>query len=79
MEKEWLVLCPLSVLILLNLIYRDAIVAWVKKKMESGIHNITTTVEAESILTIESKIVLGFLDSLEVFLYLSKGTLLIVV
>ncbi|RVW32157.1 Protein disulfide isomerase-like 1-3 [Vitis vinifera] len=33
--------------------------------MESGIHNITTTVEAESILTTESKIVLGFLDSLE--------------
>ncbi|KAJ9684599.1 hypothetical protein PVL29_016861 [Vitis rotundifolia] len=44
---------------------KDAIVAWVKKKMESGIRNITTTVEAESILTTESKIVLGFLDSLE--------------
>lgn len=51
--------------------YRDAIVAWVKKKMTSGIHNITTTAEAESILITESKIVLGFLDSLEVFLYLS--------
>ena len=53
--------------------------AWIKKKMGSVIHNITTTVEAESILTTESKIVLGFLDSLEVFFYLSEGTLLFMV
>ncbi|XP_068652669.1 protein disulfide isomerase-like 1-4 isoform X1 [Aristolochia californica] len=43
---------------------KDAIVTWVKKKIGPGIHNITTTDDAEKILRTESKVVLGFLDSL---------------
>eukprot|EP00262_Sarcandra_glabra_P018747 TRINITY_DN684_c0_g1_i1.p1 TRINITY_DN684_c0_g1~~TRINITY_DN684_c0_g1_i1.p1 ORF type:complete len:577 (+),score=126.14 TRINITY_DN684_c0_g1_i1:133-1863(+) len=43
---------------------KDAIVTWIKKKTGPGIHNITTIEEAERILTAESKLVLGFLDSL---------------
>ncbi|KAK9280007.1 hypothetical protein L1049_013692 [Liquidambar formosana] len=43
---------------------RDAIVTWIKKKIGPGIYNITTTEDAERILTSESKVVLGFLNSL---------------
>ncbi|XP_077252921.1 protein disulfide isomerase-like 1-4 [Tasmannia lanceolata] len=43
---------------------KDAIVTWIKKKTGPGIHNITSTEEAERILNVESKLVLGFLDSL---------------
>ncbi|KAK3005135.1 hypothetical protein RJ639_015672 [Escallonia herrerae] len=42
----------------------DAIVTWVKKKTGPGLYNLTTTEEAERILAAESKIVLGFLDTL---------------
>lgn len=40
---------------------------WVKKKTGPGIYNLTTVGEAEQILTAESTVVLGFLDSLVVF------------
>ncbi|URD80474.1 Thioredoxin [Musa troglodytarum] len=43
---------------------QDAIVTWIKKKIGPGVENITTVDEAEKILTSESKVVLGFLDSL---------------
>ncbi|CAL9078691.1 unnamed protein product [Musa textilis] len=43
---------------------RDAIVAWIKKKIGLGVQTITTAEEAEKILTSESRLVLGFLDSL---------------
>ncbi|XP_073141368.1 protein disulfide isomerase-like 1-4 [Henckelia pumila] len=43
---------------------KEAIVTWIKKKTGPGISNITTTEEAERILTSENKVVLGFLDSL---------------
>ncbi|XP_058094446.1 protein disulfide isomerase-like 1-4 [Magnolia sinica] len=43
---------------------KDAIVTWIKKKTGPGIHNVTTAEDAEKILTAESKLVLGFLDSL---------------
>ncbi|KAK3018802.1 hypothetical protein RJ639_005040 [Escallonia herrerae] len=43
---------------------RDSIVTWIRKKTGPGIHNITTTEDAERILTSENKVVLGFLNSL---------------
>lgn len=43
---------------------KDAIVSWLKKKTGPGLHNITTTEEAEHILADEDKIVLGYLESL---------------
>ncbi|XP_075513630.1 protein disulfide isomerase-like 1-4 [Primulina tabacum] len=43
---------------------KEAIVTWIKKKTGPGISNITTTEEAERILTSENKVVLGFLDTL---------------
>lgn len=43
---------------------KEAIVTWIKKKTGPGIYNLTTIDEAERILTDESKVVLGFLDSL---------------
>ncbi|PHT59541.1 Protein disulfide isomerase-like 1-4 [Capsicum baccatum] len=43
---------------------KDAIVTWIKKKIGPDIYNITTTEDAERILTSESKVVLGFLESL---------------
>ncbi|KAK4286452.1 hypothetical protein QN277_003007 [Acacia crassicarpa] len=43
---------------------KDAIVTWIKKKIGPGIYNITTLDDAERILTSESKVVLGFLNSL---------------
>lgn len=36
---------------------------WIKKKTGPGIHNVTTTEDAERILTSENKLVLGFLES----------------
>lgn len=39
---------------------------WIKKKTGPGVKNITTTEDAEKILTSESKVVLGFLNSLVV-------------
>lgn len=44
---------------------RDVISAWVREKMTLGTYSITTTDEAERILTVESKLVLGFLHDLE--------------
>ncbi|KAF7823408.1 protein disulfide isomerase-like 1-4 [Senna tora] len=43
---------------------KDAIVTWIRKKIGPGIYNITTLDDAESKLTSENKIVLGFLSSL---------------
>ncbi|GMI97009.1 PROTEIN DISULFIDE ISOMERASE 2, ARABIDOPSIS THALIANA PROTEIN DISULFIDE ISOMERASE 2, PDI-like 1-4 [Hibiscus trionum] len=43
---------------------KDAIVSWIKKKTGPGIYNLTTIEEAERILTSESKIALGYLNSL---------------
>lgn len=43
---------------------KDSIVTWIKKKTGPGISNITTTEDAERILTSEDKVVLAFLDSL---------------
>ncbi|KAK6121661.1 hypothetical protein DH2020_044588 [Rehmannia glutinosa] len=44
--------------------FEEAIVTWIKKKIGPGVANITTTEDAERILTSENKVVLGFLDSL---------------
>lgn len=43
---------------------RDAIVTWIKKKIQPAVQNIATADEAEKILTSEKVLVLGFLDSL---------------
>uniref|UniRef100_A0A2P2L946 protein disulfide-isomerase n=1 Tax=Rhizophora mucronata TaxID=61149 RepID=A0A2P2L946_RHIMU len=43
---------------------KDAIVTWIKKKIGPGIDNITTLDDAERVLTSESKVVLGYLNSL---------------
>lgn len=43
---------------------KDAIVTWIKKKIGPGIYNITTVDDAERILTSESKVVLGYVNSL---------------
>ncbi|KAL1552756.1 protein disulfide-isomerase [Salvia divinorum] len=43
---------------------KDAIVSWLKKKTGPGLHNITTTEEAERVLADEDKIVLAYLESL---------------
>ncbi|XP_058780105.1 protein disulfide isomerase-like 1-4 [Vicia villosa] len=43
---------------------KEAIVAWIKKKTGPGIYNITTVEDAQSILASETKVVLGFLNSL---------------
>ncbi|KAK3027181.1 hypothetical protein RJ639_042447 [Escallonia herrerae] len=43
---------------------KDSIVTWIRKKTGPGIHNITTTEDAERVLTSENKVVLGFLNSL---------------
>lgn len=43
---------------------KEAILTWIKKKTGPGISNITTTEEAEHILSTESTLVLAFLDSL---------------
>lgn len=51
---------------LINLNFRDAIVTWIKKKIGPGIYNITTTEDAERVLTSGDKVVLGFLESLVV-------------
>lgn len=40
--------------------------AWIKKKIGPGIYNITTLDEAERVLTSETKVVLGYLNSLVV-------------
>lgn len=42
---------------------------WIKKKVGPAVYNITTTEEAEKVLTSENKVVLGFLDSLVVITY----------
>lgn len=44
---------------------KEAIVTWVKKKVGPAIQNVSTVDEAEKILAAQSKIVMGFLDSLE--------------
>ncbi|TQD79062.1 hypothetical protein C1H46_035379 [Malus baccata] len=42
----------------------EGIVTWIKKKIEPGIQNVTTLEDAERILTVESKVILGYLNSL---------------
>lgn len=49
---------------------------WIKKKIGPAVQNVTTTEEAEKILTAENTLVLGFFDSLVVILaFLFKFTL----
>jgi len=55
---------------------RDAIVTWIKKKTGPGVYNITTLDDAERILTSETKVVLGFLDSLVVSFWILVSHLL---
>ncbi|GMJ08949.1 PROTEIN DISULFIDE ISOMERASE 2, ARABIDOPSIS THALIANA PROTEIN DISULFIDE ISOMERASE 2, PDI-like 1-4 [Hibiscus trionum] len=43
---------------------KEAIVTWIKKKIGPGVYNVTTIEEAERILTSESKVALGYLNSL---------------
>ncbi|OAY51627.1 protein disulfide isomerase-like 1-4 isoform X2 [Manihot esculenta] len=43
---------------------KDAIVTWIKRKIGPAIHNITTLDDAERVLTSDSKLVLGYLNSL---------------
>ncbi|XP_021746256.1 protein disulfide isomerase-like 1-4 [Chenopodium quinoa] len=43
---------------------KEAIVTWIKKKTGPSVHNITTTEEAEKILTSNEKVVLAYLNSL---------------
>ncbi|CAJ2660675.1 unnamed protein product [Trifolium pratense] len=43
---------------------KEAIVTWIKKKTGPGIHNITSLEDGQRILTSETKVVLGFLNSL---------------
>ncbi|KAA0036960.1 hypothetical protein IC582_028079 [Cucumis melo] len=43
---------------------KDAIVSWIKKKTGPGIYNITSVEDAERILTSESKVAVGYLNSL---------------
>lgn len=43
---------------------KDAIVTWIKKKTGPSVYNITTTEEAEKILTSNDKVVLGYLNAL---------------
>ena len=45
---------------------RDAIVGWVKKKIGPGVQNVTTSEEAERVLTSDSPIVVGFFENLVV-------------
>lgn len=42
---------------------KEAIVTWIKKKIGPGVSNITSADDAERVLTSESKVVLGFLES----------------
>ncbi|RDX86517.1 Protein disulfide isomerase-like 1-4, partial [Mucuna pruriens] len=43
---------------------KDAIVTWIRKKTGPGVYNITTLDDAQRILANETKLVLGFLNSL---------------
>ena len=43
---------------------------WVKKKIGPGLHNLTTTEEAETILTRESPVVVAFVENLAVYFLL---------
>ncbi|XP_038895600.1 protein disulfide isomerase-like 1-4 [Benincasa hispida] len=43
---------------------KDAIVTWIKKKTGPGIYNITSVEDAERILTSETKVAVGYLNSL---------------
>lgn len=42
---------------------------WIKKKIGPGVKNVTTLDEAERILSAESKVVLGYLNSLVVCIF----------
>ncbi|KAM1215500.1 hypothetical protein ACFX13_012154 [Malus domestica] len=42
----------------------EGIVTWIKKKIGPGIQNVTTFEDVEQILTAESKVILGYLNSL---------------
>ncbi|XVF46350.1 hypothetical protein PTKIN_Ptkin03bG0020200 [Pterospermum kingtungense] len=43
---------------------KEAIVTWIKKKIGPGIVNVTTVEDAERVLTAETKVALGYLNSL---------------
>ncbi|KAL4576453.1 hypothetical protein LXL04_012547 [Taraxacum kok-saghyz] len=60
-KKKFRHLIPRSKLIEIS---RNAIVNWVKKKIGPGLHNLTTTEEAETILTRESPVVVAFVENL---------------
>ena len=45
---------------------RDAIVAWITKKLGPGVENLTTVDEAERVVTGDDTAVLAYLDSLTV-------------
>lgn len=45
---------------------------WIKKKIGPGIYNLTTLEDAQRILTNETKVVLGFLNSLVVSTQISS-------
>ncbi|KAI4383803.1 hypothetical protein MLD38_009601 [Melastoma candidum] len=44
---------------------KDALVTWIKKKTGPGVYNVTTTEDAERILTSEGVVVLGYLNHLK--------------
>ncbi|GMH10949.1 hypothetical protein Nepgr_012790 [Nepenthes gracilis] len=43
---------------------KEAIVTWIKKKIRPGVYNITSTEDAERVLTSENKVVLAYLGAL---------------
>ncbi|GAB4859219.1 Protein disulfide isomerase-like 1-4 [Ancistrocladus abbreviatus] len=43
---------------------KEGIVTWIRKKIGPGVYNITSTEQAEQVLTSENKVVLAYLDSL---------------
>lgn len=52
---------------------RDAIVNYIKTKMSGDLYTLKKTEEAERLLTAESTIALGFLDSLKVHTHIMAG------
>ncbi|GAB2275087.1 Protein disulfide isomerase-like 1-4 [Dionaea muscipula] len=43
---------------------KEGIVTWIRKKIGPGVYNITSTEDAERVLTSESRVVMAYLDSL---------------
>ncbi|KDP44355.1 hypothetical protein JCGZ_20035 [Jatropha curcas] len=54
---------------------RDAVVDWVKEKMNGGVRSVTEVLQAHNILMSESMIILGFLDTLELWLFAPEDDL----